>query len=184
MFSLLQDHIEFLQLMLYRCRQCPILLKLKKCIFCTLSGILLGHVVCKPRLLVDPAKITIILELKPPTSIRQLRETLGHTGYYRKFIERYAHITTPMEKLLKNEDNFQWNEDCQKGLDTLKQKLVTTPILIFPEWNKEIHVHVDASSIALGALLSQPREGDIDHPIAFASRKLSTYENKYTTTKQ
>jgi hypothetical protein len=81
-----------------------------------------------------------------------------------------------MENLLKKEAKFQWNEDCHKGLDTLKQRLVTAPILICLDWKKEFHVHVDASSIALGALLSQPREGDIDHLIAFASRKLSIFE--------
>jgi hypothetical protein len=88
-----------------------------------------------------------------------------------------------MEKVPKKEAKFQWNEDCQKGLDTLKQKLVTTPIMIFSVWNKEFHVHVDASSIDLGALLSKIREGDIDHPISFASRKLSTSENNHTATK-
>jgi hypothetical protein len=111
-----------------------------------------------------------------------LRETLGHTRYYRKFIKGYVQITTPMEKLLKKEAKFQWNEDCQKGLDTLNKKLVTTPILIFPYWKKEFHVHVDVSSIALGTVLSQPGEGDIDHPISFASRKLSITEKNYTTT--
>jgi hypothetical protein len=45
-------------------------------------------------------------------------------------------------------------------------------------------VHIDASYIALGTVLSQPGEGDINHPIAFASRKLSTFENNYTTTQQ
>jgi hypothetical protein len=77
---------------------------------------------------------------------------------------------------------FQWNEDCQKGLNTLKKKLVTTPILIFPDLNKEFHVHVDVSFIALGAVLSQPGEGYIYHPILFASRKLSIGEKNYTTT--
>jgi hypothetical protein len=53
-------------------------------------GILLGHVVCKQGLLVDHVKIVVILDLQPPTSVRQLRETLGHTGYYMKFIKGYA----------------------------------------------------------------------------------------------
>jgi hypothetical protein len=184
LFSLLKDHLEVLRLMLDRCRQCHILLILKKCIFCAPFGILLGHIVCKQGLLVDPSKIAIIMELKPPTLVRQLREILGHTGYYRKFIKGYMQITTPMEKLLKNEAKFKWNEDCHKSLDTLKQKLVTTMILIFMYWNKEFHVHVEASSIALGTVLSQLGEGDIDHPIAFASRKLSTIEKNYTTTER
>jgi hypothetical protein len=69
-------------------------------------------------------------------------------------------------------------------LDTSKKKLVTTPILIFPDWGKEFHVHVDASSIDLGEVLSYPREGDIDHPISFSRRKLSTTTNNYTTKEQ
>jgi hypothetical protein len=124
-------------------------------------------------MLVDPAKIAVILELASLTSIRQIRATLCHISYYMKFIKRYTHITTPMEKLLNKEANLQWNEECQKGMDTLKQRLVIVPILIFPDWTKEFHVHVDASSISLGTVLSQTEEGDIDHSIVFASRKLS-----------
>jgi hypothetical protein len=89
-FSLLQDHIKVLQLMLDRCRQCHISLNLKKCIFLAPFRILLGHIVCKQGLLVDPTKIIVILELASPTSVRQLRATLGHTGYYMKFIQGYA----------------------------------------------------------------------------------------------
>jgi hypothetical protein len=177
-FILLRDHVELLRLMLDKCRQHHISLNLKKCIFCAPFRILLGHVVCKQGLIVDPMKIVVILELQPPTSVKQLCVTLGHTGYYRKFIKGYTQITTPMEKLLKKEVKFQWNDDCQKGLDTLKHKLVIAPILIFPDWTKEFHVHVDASSMALGEILSQLGEGDIDHPIVFASRKLSTSGEK------
>jgi hypothetical protein len=109
MFILLQDHIEVLQLMLDRCRKCQISLSLNKCIFLAPFGILLGHVVCKQGLLVDLAKITTIMELAPPTSIRKLRATLGHTSYYRNFTKGYVQITTPMDKLLKKESKFQWN---------------------------------------------------------------------------
>ena len=71
-----------------------------------------------------------------------------------------------------------------ESLDILKEKMVTTPILVFPYWKKPFHVHVDASSIALGIILAQPREGGIDHPIAFVSRKLSSTERNYTTTER
>ena len=62
--------------------------------------------------------------------------------------------------------------------------MASTPILVFPDWNKEFHVHVDASSTALGVVLAKLGEGDLDHPIAYASRKLSFAERKYTTTKR
>ncbi len=114
-------------------------------------------------------------------SIKQLRTTLGHTGYYMKFIKGYAQITAPMEKKLKKDIKFEWTPECQESLDILKEKMVTTPILVFPDRSEEFHVHVDASSIALGIVLAQLGEGNIDHPIAFASRKLSTAEKNYTT---
>jgi hypothetical protein len=130
-------------------------------------------VVCKQGMLVDPTEIVVIVNLPPPKSVCQLKSTLGDTGYYKKFIRGYAQIVVPMEKLLKKDIKFQWNDECQQSLDILKEKMVTTQILVFPDWSKEFHVHVDASSIALGAVLTQLGEGDIDHPIAFASKKVS-----------
>jgi hypothetical protein len=62
--------------------------------------------------------------------------------------------------------------------------MVIVPILVFPDWSKEFHMHVDASSIALGVVLAQPRTRDIDHPLAFASRNPSTTEINYTTTER
>jgi hypothetical protein len=58
--------------------------------------------------------------------------------------------------------------------------MVTTPILVFPDWSKEFQVHVDAYSIALRYVLAQVGIGDIDHPLSFARRKLSIAETNYT----
>ena len=105
----------------------------------------MGHVVFRDEILVDPMKVAIILDLPLPTSVTQLISTLGHTGYYQKFIRGYAEIIAPMEKLLKRDAKFVWNLDCKGILDKLKHKMATAPILIFPDWKKEFHVHVDAS---------------------------------------
>lgn len=59
--------------------------------------------------------------------------------------------------------------------------MVNVPILGFPHWKKEFHVHVDASCIALGIVLVLPGVGDIGHPIPFESRKLSKVEKNYST---
>ena len=61
---------------------------------------------------------------------------------------------------------------------------MTTPILIFMDWGKIIHVHVDMSNRDLGVVLSYPGERDINHPIEFAGRKLSTKQNYYITIEQ
>ena len=104
-----------------------------KSILCAPFSVLLGHVVCRNGILVDPAKIVIILDLPPPTLVMQIRSILGHIGYYMKFIKGYAMITAPMEKLLKKDANFKWTTNFQEILDKLKTTMATTPILVFPD---------------------------------------------------
>ena len=140
-FGLLKDHIASLRLMLDKCRQHQISLNLKNCIFCVPFGILLGHIVCKQALKVDPTKIAIIVNLPPPKFVKKLRTMLGHTGYYRKFIKEYAQITAPMEKQLKKDIKFEWTPECQASLDILKERMVTAHILVFPDWNKCMLTH-------------------------------------------
>jgi hypothetical protein len=89
-FSLMKDHIECLRLMLDKCSQCQISLNLKKCIFFSPFGVLLGNIVCKQGLLVDPSNIAIIVDIPPPTLVRHLRTTLAHIGYNKIFIKGYA----------------------------------------------------------------------------------------------
>jgi len=86
-----------------------------------------------------------------------------------------------MENLLNKDIRFQWNDECQESLDILKEKMVIEPILSFPYWTKQFHVHVDTLSITLRAVMAQPGEGDIDHPIYFSSINLSKSEKNYNT---
>ena len=98
---MLKDHIKWLRLMLEICRQIQLSLNIKKCIFATPIGILLGHAVFKEGIKVDISKIKVIIDLKPPINPKQIRIFLGITGYYRKFIRHYSDITYPMEELLR-----------------------------------------------------------------------------------
>eukprot|EP00253_Pinus_taeda_P032938 PITA_32938 len=124
-FGLAKHHVVSFCLMLDTCQIYQIALNLKKSLFCINFGNLLRDVVCRHALMVDPAKIAVILNLEAPRSIKQLRTTLGHMGYYRKLIKGYAQITALMEKLLKKDVSFCWNDDCKKILDILEEKMVT-----------------------------------------------------------
>lgn len=139
--------------------------------------------VCKEGIKVDLAKIKIILNLKPPVNSKQVRIFLAHIGYYRKFIRHYSDITYPMEELLKANAPFTWNKECLDAFETLKRKLVEAPILRFMNWSIKFHVHIDASTIVVGAILAQPGEDNMDHPIAYARRKFNRAENNYSTIK-
>lgn len=160
-----------------RCRECQLALNFKKCICCSPFEILLGHVVCKQGPLMDPTNISTIVILPPRISVQKWRTKLVETGYFMKFTKGYSQINNPMEKDLKKDNKSERNEECQHSLDLLKEKMVIATILVFLDWKKEFHVHVDASTIYLGTL-TQPREEDIDHAIDFSNRKLSSTEKK------
>lgn len=89
-FGLLKKHVSSLRLMLDIYRKYQMSLNLKKYIFCVPYGILLGLVVCKQGLMMDLAKIFFIINLDPPKNVKQLCTTLGHIGYYQKFIKAYT----------------------------------------------------------------------------------------------
>jgi hypothetical protein len=72
MYNLLKDHVRLLRLMFDRCREMKISLNLMKCIFCVPHGNLLGHIVCKEGVFVDPTKVAVILNMPPPTSDKLL----------------------------------------------------------------------------------------------------------------
>ena len=147
-------------------------------------GILLGHIVCKEGIKVDFAKIKIILDLKPPVNPKQVRVLLGDIGYYRKFIRYYSDMTYPLEELLREDQEFNWTEECHISFEKLKRKLVESPILKFPNWSIKFHVHIDASGLVRGAILTQPANDGMDYPIVYSIRKLNKAERSYSTTER
>ena len=92
---------------------------------------------------------------------------MGHCGYYRRFIYMYAEIARPLYALLVE---FNWTDKCEDSFEKLKQALITAPILRSPDWTKPFHVHIDASNYAIGCILAQPYEGNMDLPVSYASR--------------
>jgi len=80
--------------------------------------------------MVDLEKIAVILGLQATRSVKQLH-ALGYTGYYRKFIKGYAQIMDPMEQLLKKDATYCWNEECNRSLELLKEKMASAPIMTF-----------------------------------------------------
>ena len=79
---------------------------------------------------------------------------------------------------------FEWTDDCEVSYEKLKQALVSAPILKAPKWDKVFHVHIDASAFAIGCILAQPHEQNMDFPISYANRQLNSAEKNYTTTER
>ncbi|RVW84035.1 Retrovirus-related Pol polyprotein from transposon opus [Vitis vinifera] len=113
----------------------------------------------KERIEVDKAKIEIIVNLPPPTNVKEVRQFLGHAGFYRRFIKDFSKLARPMCALLAKDAKFKWDQNCQHCFEELKRLLTTAPIVRRPNWDLPFEVMCDASDQAMGAILGQRDEG-------------------------
>lgn len=100
----------------------------------------------------EPSKIQAMVDWPTPTTIKSLRGFLGLTGFYRKFIQGYACIASPLSSLLRR-DAFQWNPQAQVAFDTLKRAMTAAPVLTLPNFSIPFTLETDASGVAMGAVL-------------------------------
>ncbi|GJZ96548.1 reverse transcriptase domain-containing protein [Tanacetum coccineum] len=147
------------------------------------EGIVLGHKVSGAGLEVDKAKIIVIFKLPPLTNVKGIRSFLGHAGFHRRFIKDFSKIACPLTKLLEKDTPFEFNDECHKAFNALKEKLTCTHVIMSPNWNLPFELMCDASDFAAGAVLGQ-KDGKHFHPIYFASITLNTAQQKYTVTEK
>lgn len=176
----LEDHNKKLRNVFDRLQKNKLKLQPDKCEFLRREVTFLGHVICEDGVKPDPSKLEAIKNFPTPKNLKEIQSFLGLTGYYRKFINNYSKLALPLTNSLRKDENFKWSELEQNSFENLKNKLLTPPILIYPNFDREFILTTDASSYAVGAILSQKLDGR-DHPIAYASRKLNKAESNYST---
>ncbi|WVZ97800.1 LOW QUALITY PROTEIN: hypothetical protein U9M48_043312 [Paspalum notatum var. saurae] len=171
-----EEHEEHLRLVLQNLREHKLYAKLSKCEFWLDQVPFLGHIVSKGGIMVDPSKISSVMDWKVPEVVKEVRGFLGLAGYYRRFIESFSRIAKPMTSLLEKGVTFIWTKERQAAFDELKKRLTTAPVLTLLDLTKSFTVYCDASKQGLGCVLMQ--EGKV---IAYASRQLRKHEVNYPT---
>ena len=172
--------LENLRTVLARCEETNLVLNWEKCHFMVQEGIVLGHRISARGIEVDRAKIEAIEKLPPPSSVKGIRSFLGHAGFYRRFIKDFSQIAKPLSNLLVQGIPFEFDSQCLHAFSVLKDKLVSTPIVVAPDWSFPFELMCDASDFAIGAVLGQKRE-KIFQVIYYASRTLNDAQLNYAT---
>ncbi|GKD96156.1 reverse transcriptase domain-containing protein [Tanacetum coccineum] len=124
---------------------------------------------------VDPAKTKSIKDWASHKFTTEIRQFLGLTGYYRRFIEGFLMIAKSMTNLTQNNVMFDWGDKQEATFQLLKEKLCNAPILALPKGAENFIIYYDASHKGLGAVLMQN-----ENVIAYASRQLKIHERNYT----
>ena len=178
-----EKHIEHLNTVFERLRKNGLKLKLKKCHFALQEIEFLGHLVTPAGIAVDPKKTEKVKKYPQPNTVSELKCFLGLASYYRRFVPNFAHISAPLNALLRKNTPFKWTTDCENAFSKLKQLLTTPPILAFPDFTQPFILQTDASGKAIAGILAQKINGH-EHPISYASRTLNTAETRYPIIEQ
>ena len=160
------EHLDHLELVLYRLYSHHFYVKFSKCPFCKESIDYLGHIVSLDGVQADPKKIEVMVQWPIPKIVKQLRGFMGLIVYYRRFIAGYATIVAPLTDILLR-DYFEWTSAASSAFELLKRVMVAAPVLCLPDFTKEFVLETDASNEGIGAVLIQQ-----GHPIAYFIQKL------------
>ena len=147
------------------------------------KGIVLGHKNFATRLEVDQAKVSVIITILPPTTVKGIRSFLGHAGFYRKIIRDFSKISRSLCKLLEKDAKYDFDESCKFAFEEIKFILVIAPIIATPDWHKDFEIMCDASDYAMGAVLGQKTE-KIFRAIYHAIKTFNEAQENYSTTEK
>ena len=161
--------------MFERFRESGLKLKPSKCNFFRTEINYLGHTVSAKGIEPGVDGIKAIVEMVPPRTYMGIRQFLGATGYFRRFIKGYANIAKPLNDLLSGPNSklkscfVRLPPAALIAFQELKLKCITAPILAFTDFHKPFLLETDASEDGLGAVLSQKQEDGRYHPVAYTS---------------
>jgi transposase InsO family protein len=174
------EHMRLLDDVLQRLSDHNIKLKMSKCHFAKKEVTYLGHVVSYNTVKPSPAKIEAVQRFPVPNTLRKVREFLGLTGYYRRFIEHFTHISKPLTSLTRKGVPFNWGSNQQTVFATLVDAITKPPTLALYDSTKPCILYTDASKIGIGATLAQKDDNGVEHVIEYFSKRLQPSQENYT----
>ena len=169
-------------------------IKPKKLFFFQSNVLFLGHMLSKDGILPNPEKVSKVKNWPIPKMVKEVHSFLGLASYYRRFIPKFMKWANPLHDLIcpivtkkkrarmglpsltPDLPPFRWDSDHQESFDRLKEALISSPILAYPDYNKPFILETDASLKGLGAVLLQEDDDGNFHIISYASHTLKPYE--------
>ena len=136
----------------------------------------LGHLILINGIQPLPKKLDSICSMPKPRSPKEIKQFLGLTGYYRKFVLRFSDMARPLTRLLAHGCEFKWTNQCNNSFQMLKDMLCSAPILKYPDKTKLYTLYTDASKYGWAGVLTQShtstvdgKEITMDHPVLYVS---------------
>lgn len=147
-----EDHEEHLKITLQILREHHLYAKFGTCGFWLSEVKFFGHVVSSKGISIDPSNVDSILNSQQPTTVMEIQGFLGLAGCYRRFVQGFAGIASPLSRLTQKGVIFEWTEECETAFRELKTRLTISPVLKIPTPGESYVVHTDASIAGIGCV--------------------------------
>lgn len=179
------DHASHVQQVLSRLSDHQLWIKPSKCQWAVRDVNFLGHHIraTEAGTVIEAcqSKVDAVLEWPVPTCRAELSAFLGLANYYRGFINGFSDMSATLTALTAPKSPFQWSPHHQKSFEALKLAMSSSPALLAPDDSKPFVLHCDASSYAVGAVLSQHDSAGQLRPVGFYSSKLTDTQLRWDT---
>lgn len=157
--------------------------KLKKCSFFSTTVDYLGHIITPKKLHVATKTTEAIKASQYPTTVSELPSFLGLCNIYRRFVQKFARLASPLNKNLDMVEPLQFGFDNEemKAADALIDKSITPPVLALSRSTRQHTNHTGACNTRVGCVWLQERNDKILKSVAYRSRPLWDAERRYDT---
>ena len=147
-----------------------------KCAFGVSSGKFLSFIVNNRGIEANPDKIKVVLDMPPPSSIKEVRRLTGRIAALSRFASRASDKCQPFFQVPKKA--FQWDANCEEAFSALKTYLSSPPILVCPSEGKLLTLYLAVSDFSTITVLVRDKDR-VQHPIYYCSRALRGAEERY-----
>ena len=176
------QHWELVRWVLKRLKTNDLHLNPEKCVFKQDHLNFLGVCIVKGAIQMEQAKVDRVKEWTWPWNVWEVQKFLRFTGYYCYFIQGYSQIARPLLDLMKQATSWHWDEKEQVVFETLRDKMVSKPVLQQPNFNKTFYLQMDTLKYGVGVVLSQ--EGEVKHSTPRKWHSVAFYSATFSLTKQ
>ena len=166
----LEEHQQIVNEVLQILKDNHLYLKPEKCIFEVQEIEFLGYIISNGSIHMDPVKVKGAMDWPVPRNVKEVQSFLGFLNFYRHFIEGFSSIAHPLHQLTRKDALWKWDDKIEATFNELKQQISSSPILVNPNTAQPMHIEVDSSGFAMGAVSSQLSDDDKWHPIAYYSK--------------
>lgn len=174
-----RDHIYHLKQIYERCRTYGISLNPKKSVFAVTEGKLLGHILSKEGIVIDPERIETIMRIQPPANKMAMKYFFGKINFARKFVLGFAEIVHPMQLMMKKDVVYRWSNEAKKLFQRIKEAIAEAPVLFSPNFDKEFLLYTFAFDVSYVAILTQKNDDGNEVPISYMSSNRQGVELNY-----